>query len=51
MKNEMGGTCGTHGGEVECIQGFGWENLEIGRDHLEDLGADVRIILKCILSK
>jgi hypothetical protein len=21
----VGGTCGTHGGEERCLQGFGWE--------------------------
>jgi hypothetical protein len=29
---------------------FWWENL-MGRDHSEDLGIDVRIILKWILGK
>ena len=24
-KNEMGGVCGTYGGEERCIQGFGGE--------------------------
>jgi hypothetical protein len=23
--NEMGGTCGMHGGGERCLQGFGWE--------------------------
>jgi hypothetical protein len=24
-KNEMGGACGTYGGQEKCIQGFGGE--------------------------
>jgi hypothetical protein len=24
-EDEMGRTCGTHGGEERCLQGFGWE--------------------------
>jgi hypothetical protein len=24
-EDEVGGTCGTHGGEERCLQGFGWE--------------------------
>jgi len=27
MKNEIGGTCSTYGGEGRCIQGFGGEIL------------------------
>jgi len=38
-------------GEKEwCIQGFWWGNLR-ERDHLEDPGADGRIILKQIFRK
>jgi hypothetical protein len=24
-EDEVGGTCGTHGGGERCLQGFGWE--------------------------
>jgi hypothetical protein len=24
-EDEVGGTCGTHGGGVRCLQSFGWE--------------------------
>jgi hypothetical protein len=41
------GACGTYGGEDRWIQQFGGGNLR-ERDHLEDLGIDGRIILKCI---
>jgi hypothetical protein len=44
---EMGRTYGTHGRKENCIQ-YWWGNLR-GRDHLEDLCVDGRIILKCIL--
>jgi len=40
----MGGSCGTYGGLDGCIQGDGGGNLR-ERDHLEDLGMDVEIIL------
>jgi len=39
-KNEMGGTCGTYGVK--------WGDLK-DRDHLEDQGADGKIILKWML--
>jgi hypothetical protein len=26
-EDEVGGTCGTHGGGERCLQGFGWEDL------------------------
>jgi hypothetical protein len=29
-KNEMGGTCGTYGGQERCIQGFGGGDLMEG---------------------
>jgi hypothetical protein len=32
----MGGTCGTHGGEERCLQGFWLGGLKV-RDHSEDL--------------
>jgi len=42
----MGRACGTYGRQEKCVQGFGRETG--GRDHLEDLGIDGRIILKRI---
>ena len=33
-----------------CGWGFWWGNLS-KRDHLEDLGIEVRMILKCIFKK
>jgi hypothetical protein len=45
-KNEMGGTCSAYGGEERRKQGFGGE-----RDHLENPGIDVRIILEWIFRK
>jgi hypothetical protein len=24
-EDDVGGTCGTHGGWERCLQGFGWE--------------------------
>ena len=47
--NEMGGTCGTDGGDT-CIQGFGGGKLR-EREHLAYIGLDGRIILKWILQK
>jgi len=43
----MGGTCSKYGGKGSYIQGFGWGNLR-ERDHLENAGVDVRIILRWI---
>jgi hypothetical protein len=37
-------------GEMRDALKFWWESLK-GRDHLEDLDIDRRIILKCILGK
>ena len=34
----------------ELHSGFWWGNL-VERDHLENLGVDDRVILKCILKK
>jgi hypothetical protein len=40
----MGWACGTHGSEEKYIQGFGEYNC--GKNHLEGIGIDGRIILK-----
>ena len=45
----MGGPRSTYGGEQRCIEGFGGEHE--GKDHLEDPGADGRIILRWTFSK
>jgi hypothetical protein len=37
-------------GEEEYVQDFWWRNLR-ERDHLEDPGLYLRVILKCILHK
>jgi len=47
-KNEMGGTCSMYGREV--YSGSWWGNLK-ERDHLEDSGVDVSIILRWIFRK
>jgi hypothetical protein len=47
--NEIGGACGTYGGE-ELHTGIWWRDLG-ERDHMEDLGVDRRVILKCIFKK
>jgi hypothetical protein len=41
----MGGTCSTHGRSEKCIQNFDQKSLK-GRDCVEDLGIDRRIILE-----
>jgi hypothetical protein len=41
----MGGACSKYVGEKRHIHGCGGENLR-ERDHLEDQGVDVRIILR-----
>jgi hypothetical protein len=45
-KNEMGGACGTYGGDVSCIEVLVGESE--GKNHLENLGVDRRIILTYI---
>jgi hypothetical protein len=49
-KNEMGGECGTYGGEERYIQRLGVGKLRV-RDHLEDPGVDGKIILRWIFRK
>jgi hypothetical protein len=44
-KNDMGRACGTYEGQEKC----GGDLMK--RDHLEDLGVDERIILKCIFKQ
>jgi hypothetical protein len=49
--NDMGGACSTYGREVHvAYRRFWWGNLR-ERDHLEDAGADVRIILRWIFTQ
>jgi len=43
----MGGACSTYGWRAEMYTGFWWGNLR-ERDHLEDQGIDVRIILRWV---
>jgi hypothetical protein len=43
----MDGACSTHGRDEKCMPNFGQE----GRDHLEDLDVDEKIILELILRK
>jgi len=47
-KNETGGECSTYWREVH--RGSEWGDMR-ERDHLEDPGADVRVILKLIFRK
>jgi hypothetical protein len=44
----MGGACGGNAGK-KCVQKFYGEACKT--DHLEDIGEDETIILKCILNK
>jgi len=49
-KKEMGGACSTYGGRGEVYARLWWGNLR-ERGHLEDPGADGRIILKRLFRK
>jgi hypothetical protein len=49
-ENEMGGMCSTYGRDEKCIQYSGWKNLK-GKDCLEDLGIDGKVILEWIIGK
>jgi hypothetical protein len=44
----MGGTCSTRGRNEKCLV---WVGSLMGRDHLEDLGVDGRIVLEWILGR
>jgi hypothetical protein len=48
-ENEMGRACGTYGGG-EINTDFWWRNLK-ERDHLEDLGVDLSMVINYILKK
>jgi len=47
----MSGACSTHGRGYKCIQTFSQMGNLKGRDYLEDLGTDLKIILRWILKK
>jgi len=49
-RKRWGGACSTYGGRGEVYTGLWWGNLR-ERGHLEDAGADGRIILKKLFSK
>jgi hypothetical protein len=49
MKKKIGRACRTNEGE-EVRTGFWWGNLRVS-GHLEDLGVDGSVILKCIFKK
>jgi hypothetical protein len=49
-ENEVGGACNTHGRDEKWIKKLWSVNLN-GRDHLEDLGVDRRIILELTFGK
>jgi hypothetical protein len=46
--HEMGGACGTHGGQERCMQDL--MGKHDGKNHLEDIGVD-RMILKWTFKK
>lgn len=47
--NEVGGACSMRGGREKVYAGFWWGKQ--GRDLLEDLGVDGRILIKYIFKK
>jgi hypothetical protein len=50
QEDKMGGTSSIYEGREESHTGFWWGNMR-ERDHFEDLGVDVTIILKQIFKK
>jgi hypothetical protein len=48
-KVRLVGICSTHGKKKNVYSVLVGENLRSERDHLEDLGLDSRILLKCLL--
>jgi hypothetical protein len=48
LKDEMGRACGMYGSKIVMCGVFWWGNLK-GRDHLENVGIDFRIISKLII--
>jgi hypothetical protein len=46
----MGGACSIKRRDAKCIQNFGQKKLK-GRDHLDDLGIDGKIISEQLLGK
>jgi hypothetical protein len=46
----MGWACNKHGRDEKCIQNFGRKNLK-GREYLEDLDVNGKVILELILGK
>ena len=49
IKIEIGRTCGIHGGQDRCVQGF--VGSSEGESHLEGIELDGRIILEWIFSE
>jgi len=47
---KMEGACGMQGGEEKCIPSCDWETCD-GREGLEDVSVDRRIILNCMLKE
>jgi hypothetical protein len=46
----MGKVCSTNVGEKKCMQYIGGRNIK-ERDHLKDLGVNVRILIKWIFKR